>query len=535
MSTSTSPLPGPAPDAIVDAEPTAARPYSRVLLTAGLLGRAWLWFVVGCVAITLLPILIGWRPYVIESGSMEPRIHVGDVVLASPDKDPQQLLGHVTVFTDPAHPQSTKTHRVVQVAADGTLVTKGDANPTNDSVHVPMSDVRGLGRLLVRFVGLPLIWLQTGKWLWLLLLVASLVGGAYVVSRDREDDEPAGPPQDPQASSGPADADVVPFSSPRTTGGSGQVAATSPLPPQLQRSAAGRRPASEVGRWARRAGYSLVLVAALIIPTAQAAFSATTRSLANSWSVPNYDYTAQVTALNPWLYWKLDETSGTTAADSSGNNRPGAYAGSITKGVAGALTSHTPNLAVTLNDSAACINTKSGAAVSAPTSLTEIVWFKTADGYDKGGKLLGFETPRTGVGLAGSGGTYDRHLYMDGAGLVWFGVYQGGDQLLHSAAPLNNDAWHMAAATLSAAGMALYIDGVLVASNSDATGEATTGWWRAGCGNLAGWGDGWTGPNGPSTSSDPAKNFPFRGSLDEVSVWTSALTAAQISFLYFTH
>jgi hypothetical protein len=295
------------------------------------------------------------------------------------------------------------------------------------------------------------------------------------------------------------------------------------------------------GRWGLRAGYSVVLVAALIIPTSQAAFSATTKSVGNSWSVPNYDYTTQIKALNPWLYWKLDETgtTTTTAADSSGNSRTGTYNASgsatyFTRGVAGALTD-TPNLAVTLNNASSCINTTSTTVVSAPTALTEIVWFQAPSGYSAGGKLLGFETPQTGVALAGSGGTYDRHIYMDGNGRVWFGVYQGGDQLLSSPAALNDGTWHMAAATLSSAGMALYIDGSLVGSNTDTTGEATTGWWRAGCGNLAGWGDGWTGPNSPTTSSNPAKNYPFLGSLDEVSIWNSALTASQISFLYFAH
>lgn len=540
MSTSTAASPDPSVDAALPPEPR----YSRVLLTAGFVSRAWLWFVVGCLAVTLLPILIGWRPYVVESGSMEPRIHVGDVVLASPSQDPQQLLGRVTVFTDPAKPESTKTHRVIQIAADGTLITKGDANPTPDSVHVPMSDVRGLGRLLVRFVGLPLIWLQTQQWLWLLLLVASLIGSAYLVSRDHEDD----PVSAEQSGGGPDDdasapADVVPFPTRLAAGGSGQIAATSPLPPQLQRAAgAAPRPYGPFGRWAVRAGYSVVLVAVLIIPTSQAAFSATTKSVGNSWSVPNYDYTAQVKALSPWLYWKLDDTGSnktdTTAVDSSGNGRNGTYNtnGSttyFTKGVTGALTDDTPNLAVTLNNASSCINTATGSAVAAPQSLTEIVWFKAPTGYNQGGKLLGFETPRTGVAPAGNGGTYDRHLYMDGNGYVWFGVYQGGDHLLKSAAPLNDGAWHMAVGTLSAAGMSLYIDGQPAGTDSQATGEATTGWWRAGCGNLSGWSDGWTGPNAPPASSSP-KNYPFLGSLDEVSIWNSALKAAQISFLYFT-
>ena len=67
---------------------------------------------------------------------MEPRIKVGDVVLASPNHDPKTLLGHVTVFDDPALPGQVKSHRVIAVNPDGTMTTKGDANPTADPVPV---------------------------------------------------------------------------------------------------------------------------------------------------------------------------------------------------------------------------------------------------------------------------------------------------------------------------------------------------------------------------------------------------------------
>lgn len=40
------------------------------------------------------------------------------------------------------------------------------------------------------------------------------------------------------------------------------------------------------------------------------------------------DYYAAVLADTPWAYWGIDETSGTTAADDSGNSRSGTYAGS---------------------------------------------------------------------------------------------------------------------------------------------------------------------------------------------------------------
>lgn len=514
-------------------EPAAS--YSRVRLVAGLLGRSWLWFLAGCLVITLVPLLFGWRPFLIESGSMEPRIAVGDVVIAAPEQDPQVLLGRVTVFTDPAAPANTKTHRVVQLAADGTLVTKGDANPTPDSVHVPISNVRGMGRLLVRFVGLPAIWVQTGQWVWLALLLLSVGLSVRSVGRDHEDDEsgadePTDPPDHPSA-------DVVPFPSSTTSPTSLDVAASRPMP--LESRAAGRR-------WVRRLGYGAVLAAALVVPTSTAAFSATTRSTSNSWSVPNYSYTTEVKALSPWLYWKLDDTGSkqadTTVADSSGKNRPGTYFGEdgdpdgrkqyFTKGVTGALMTDTPNRAVSLNDPKSCI-ALAGGSVAAPAQLTEIVWFKAPNGYKAGGKLLGFERPQVEVDSP-SAGQYDRMLYLDGNGRLWFGVYNGGYHLLSTPGSVADGDWHMAAATMGTGGMRLYLDGVQVAANANSAGESNAdGWWRAGCGNLAGWATGWSGPNTPPPDSDPT-NYPFMGSLDEISVWNSALTASQIGFLYFT-
>lgn len=48
-------------------------------------------------------------------------------------------------------------------------------------------------------------------------------------------------------------------------------------------------------------------------------------------------YSATVLALSPLGYWRLDETSGTTAADSSGNNHPETISGSPTLGVTGLI------------------------------------------------------------------------------------------------------------------------------------------------------------------------------------------------------
>ncbi len=539
-----------------DAPPTPTRRYARTRLAAGLIGRSWLWFIMGCLLVTLVPMLFGWRPYVIESGSMEPRISIGDVVLAAPvaAADRNELLGRVTVFDSPEIPGKVITHRVVRF--DGPkIVTKGDANPTVDSAKITMSSVRGLGRLLVRWVGLPVIWLKTGQWLWLLLFLASLGLAVLALLRDQEDEETdldgsgsdgSGDPDESGPDAGP-DAGPVPAEPAPPGAATRSRRQLGPFGPHGLRGlrGAGLRALRAEGRrrpvWLLRTILVLAGTLVLAVPTSFAAFAATTKDTGNVWTVPNYVYPTEVNNLGPYLYWRFEETGvATTAADSSGNGRTGTYnpsgsAANFTRLATGALVTDTPDNAVALASANACINTTNATAIAAQNTLTEIIWFKATAGYTAGGKLIGFENPRTGVGVAGAGGTYDRHIYMDGNGRIWYGVYTTAAQLISSGAGFNDGAWHMATATLGAAGMHLYIDGVQVAQNlAITTGEATTGFWRVGCGNLSGWAAGWTGPN-PPPASTTASNYVFQGSVDEATIFTTQLTAAQIAFIYWTH
>ncbi len=488
------------------------RPYSRLRLTAGILGRAWLWFIAACVLITLLPILFGWQPYVIVTGSMEPGISAGDVVLVSPDPAIDDLVGRVVSFEDPARDEHILTHRVVSFNDDGTLVTKGDANPTVDSMPVPHESVTGLGRLLVQFVGLPVVWILTANWLpligQLVLLLAAVAATVLDYERDNQN----------------------------TRSLRRRIDQKQPADPKRLRA----RPSPSV---------TVVLMVALAASlgfsgetdpsVSAAAFTASSPNTADTWAIPNWAYTNEINALDPYLYWKLDETgTAGTAADASGNGRTGTYAPSGSSGNFarlndGALATDTPDRAVRLGANA-CINTQSNTAINAPQVFSVIAWFRAPSNYGNGGKLIGFERPRTGVS-APTDGAYDRHLYMDGQGRIWFGVYNYAHVALNSATGLNNDQWHMAVGTQSSAGMRLYIDGVEVASNGNSVAETQTGWWRAGCGNLAGWGDQWGGGNDPGTDSATSQNRTFAASLDEVTVYSgTALSPEQVAFLYWT-
>ena len=82
----------------------------------------------------------------------------------------------------------------------------------------------------------------------------------------------------------------------------------------------------------------------------------------------------------------------------------------------------------------------------------------------QGGKIVGFGDTQSGLSA-----NYDRHVYLDNSGHVIFGVYNSNAFTVSSANTYNDGAWHQVVAELSGSGMALYVDGVRVGTNSGTT------------------------------------------------------------------
>ncbi len=113
---------------------------------------------VGLSALAQAPRVLGYRPVVVSSGSMEPMLQVGDVVVTNPGGK----IGVQSVI-DFRVGDGTRIHRVIELLEDG-YRTKGDANPTPDSTIVAPEDVRGTGALVVPLVGMPQRWAAAGRW-----------------------------------------------------------------------------------------------------------------------------------------------------------------------------------------------------------------------------------------------------------------------------------------------------------------------------------------------------------------------------------
>jgi signal peptidase I len=112
----------------------------------------------------LIAVTTGWDSVVVTSNSMSPTLRAGDVLFLA--EHPDEPLGQQSVITfeRSAGAGELVTHRIFETLADEqSYVTKGDANPTPDTDVVHQSQVVGVGRLVVPFLGLPILWMAEGN------------------------------------------------------------------------------------------------------------------------------------------------------------------------------------------------------------------------------------------------------------------------------------------------------------------------------------------------------------------------------------
>jgi signal peptidase I len=431
-------------------------------------------------ALSVLPVLIGWQSSVVMSGSMAPTFSPGDVAVVRP-VDPASLEpGQVLLVDDPDVPGQLRLHRLVAVESAG-LQLKGDANPAADSSLVDPASVHGVVTLGLPLVGEPAVWIADHRVRPLVGTAAGLITLlALALAHRRPDDEPPAGPPDPA---------VVPR----------------------------RRPRRQAVRLLRR---GTVLTAAVLVtvslPGAAAKFTDTTLSPALTipsalwWTCSDVGGS---TGANAARYYRMQEGSGTTVTNTgtAGTTANGTYSSTgVTLAQPGPTCGVGETRAVKLDGVAGAITTST--LVTNPQTFSVQIWFKTST--TTGGKLIGF-----GGSATGASGNYDRHIYMTNTGQLVFGVYSGAINTVISPAAYNNGAWHLATGTYSpATGMTLYVDGAQVGTTVMAPyAEAYDGYWRIGYDNLDNWG-----------TTTPTSRY-FSGWVAQASVYTTVLSATQVS------
>ena len=153
--------------AVAVPQPAAGSWTPRLVGVARFASLVYVFVVAFLVVAAVTPAAVaGWQPLAVVSGSMQPAVAPGSLVMVQPAEDDRYYATPtILAFADPSRPGRLLTHRVVGTASqDGTVryTTKGDANQIADSGRVAHGDVVGAVRMVIPYVGLPQMWVHEG-------------------------------------------------------------------------------------------------------------------------------------------------------------------------------------------------------------------------------------------------------------------------------------------------------------------------------------------------------------------------------------
>ena len=226
-------------------------------------------------------------------------------------------------------------------------------------------------------------------------------------------------------------------------------------------------------------------------------FSAYTAS-GGSLTQDKLTYLDAVIADSPLRYYRLDETSGTTVYDATGNGNNGTLHGGYTQNATGALTGDA-DTAIVLNGTTGYANLPLTSLPSGNSVWTSEAWFNIN------------ALPGSGVAMIAAWGSNatksDAQLYVNSSGFAACDT-NSGPAVVSGAISLH--VWHHVAGTWDGTNIRLYIDGALIGT-SGATGPLTLGSTYAG---IGAWTAGYVNE--------------FNGAIDEFAIYGTALSAARI-------
>lgn len=198
-------------------------------------------------------------------------------------------------------------------------------------------------------------------------------------------------------------------------------------------------------------------------------------------------------------YWRLGDPTGTIACDSTNNKDNGTYLSGVTLGVAGAIAGD-PDTAITLSGVTSQVSVPSAAPLNTGDTFSIEAWVKRGDAK-----------------------TYTNEAIASKQDGSWVLMFNESDKLTlrrstvgavasATVATTDTGTWHYVAATKSGTAVHLYIDGV------DVTGPVSN---QTMANN-----------NLPLVIGESTGAAFLKGSVDEVAVYSSALTASQVAQHY---
>lgn len=129
--------------------------------------------------------LFGYKAFVISSGSMEPTLNIGDIVITKETKQEQIQKNNIITFMEDGY---TVTHRVADIIekdGDTYYQTKGDNNNTYDAELVKYEDIEGVYVFKINSIGNIVVYAQSTTAVMIIIICAIYI--MYRISSRKDD------------------------------------------------------------------------------------------------------------------------------------------------------------------------------------------------------------------------------------------------------------------------------------------------------------------------------------------------------------
>lgn len=129
-----------------------------------------------------IPTFLGYKSFVIVSGSMLPELQIGDIVVIKPVEEGTLKEGDIITFREG---NSIVTHRIDHVIDSGKrFITKGDANSSEDINPVTYDNIEGKYEFKIAKLGNFVLFMQNKIGI---IVVALIIYMIYFASKSKEE------------------------------------------------------------------------------------------------------------------------------------------------------------------------------------------------------------------------------------------------------------------------------------------------------------------------------------------------------------
>ncbi|MFC1615458.1 signal peptidase I [Patescibacteria group bacterium] len=141
------------------------------------------YILLGCLAVialllifSIFPITGNYKIMIVQSGSMEPEIKTGSIVIAKPVSE--YKIGDIITFGKNTRTETPTTHRIHDIRVhegNPIYITKGDANNAPDSKEILQSEIIGKVIFFVPYVGYAVSVAKKPLGFMLLIIIPAIV------------------------------------------------------------------------------------------------------------------------------------------------------------------------------------------------------------------------------------------------------------------------------------------------------------------------------------------------------------------------